>query len=416
MKTKNIDLINQKIYYEELSNGLKVYLVKDDRFDSYVVSYFTNYGALDLSFYYQNELKETNPGIAHFLEHKVFETKDETSIFEFFDKSGTISNAFTSYVMTNYWISGNKNYANNLNKILSFVNSPNITEKNVEKEKGIISEELKMYEDTVDWKIDFEISKMVFKNSNFRHDIGGRVEDIMKITKEELELCYDVFYNPVNMSLVICGNIDIEKTREIIKKHKLLNAKKKGELPIKKEVPEPFEVVEKEKNIEIKNISPRINFVIKLEESEFDYENQIKYAMIVDSLFGSCSVFREKWENKLFKTLYGVSYYVDRRILLSFYSITDKPDELVKAIKEEFQKEISQKSFNLAKKNYVLKTLNSYSTNKGLNLSIAFMLNQYGKIIDLKEVIDSISLSDVEELRKSIDLENSSLLKINFPK
>lgn len=416
MEIKRLELINNDLYHETLDNGLNIYLVKDKRFDDYYISYFTNYGGMDLDFYHKDKIVHTTPGLAHFLEHKLFDKETEETVFDFFSKSGSKVNAFTSYTMTAYILLGEKNFFPNLNKVLSYVNNFSISPEKVEKEKGIITEELRMYEDYPDWKIDHEITKMVFQKSNLRHDVGGSVEDIQKISKEELEFVYDVFYHPKNMAIVITGNIDLEKTIETIRNHESFKKYELRNLVKKVVSDEKIDVVEKEKEIFIKGLSsPRMNYVFKVEKGEYDYKRYSIMSIFLKIVFGPTSEFFEKGENNYFKTfssnvLHGDSYY-----LLDFNSLTDDAEKLVDLIKEEIKtKKLEEKDLELMKKACLLEELGACSNNESLARTLSFMINRNSLNLDPKKIIDEISLEDLENFRKDLDLENTSLLKVNY--
>ena len=209
---KEIELVglDKTIYTETLSNGLEIYLIPYDNKKNYYISYATRYGS-DIKNFKVND-KEYNPplGIAHYLEHKMFEEESGIDPFEFFSQTGTDANASTSYDNTQYICYGNKNFKENLKYLIRFVNSPFFTDENVEKEKGIITEEIKMYRDIPDYKLEMQLRECLYHNSPRRIDIAGTVEEINKITKEDLYNCYNNFYSPNNMFILIVGNFKIE--------------------------------------------------------------------------------------------------------------------------------------------------------------------------------------------------------------
>ena len=188
MKEIFLNGIDQTIYYEELKNGLKVVLIPILNKKDYYVNYTTKYGSINLDFIPNNSDKvyKSPKGIAHFLEHKMFEQESGEDPFTFFSKTGTSSNAGTSYKNTSYYIYGMNALKENLNYLINFVNEPYFTDKNVEKEKGIIIEEIKMYDDNPDWILSEEIAKATFKTHPIRYDIAGYPETVNSITKEKL--------------------------------------------------------------------------------------------------------------------------------------------------------------------------------------------------------------------------------------
>ena len=240
IKLKDLDI---SLYKEVLDNGLEVYLVPMDNKKNYYINYATKYGSETSEFIPvgESDYVRVPDGVAHFLEHKMFEQASGIDPFTFFSESGTDSNAATSYDSTQYICLGNKNIYDNLRYLLHFVNSPYFTDKNVEKEKGIIAEELNMYSDIPEYQLENKLRENIYKNNPRRIDIGGTVESINKITKEDLYLCYNNFYSPNNMFLIVVGNFNKEKAIEIINEE-MKNVSNKGKAK-KKEVREPDKII-----------------------------------------------------------------------------------------------------------------------------------------------------------------------------
>ena len=222
MKTIELVGLDQNVYYEKLENGLEVYLIPYTNKSNYTMHYLTKYGSIQTTFIpYGKKEKITVPdGIAHFLEHKMFEQEDGIDPFTFASKTGTYSNASTNYECTRYYFEGNKAFSENLNYLLDFVGSPYFTDENVEKEKGIIGQEIKQYDDEAEWAFEEVMKKALLQKDNHRVDIAGTVESIYKITKEDLYNTYYTFYQPSNMMLLISGEFDQNEAIEIIKNNK----------------------------------------------------------------------------------------------------------------------------------------------------------------------------------------------------
>jgi len=195
MKEIELKGLDVTLYTEKFDNDLDIYLLPLKNKKNYFISYATHFGSDVLSFTDNEDKTHTPPlGIAHFLEHKMFEQESGEDPFTFFSQSGTDSNASTSYDNTQYICSGTKKFRENLRYLIKFVNSPYYTDENVEKEKGIIAEEIKMYADIPDYKLELKLRECLYKNSPRRIDIAGTVQEINKITKEDLYDCYNSFY------------------------------------------------------------------------------------------------------------------------------------------------------------------------------------------------------------------------------
>ncbi|CAM5717858.1 putative zinc protease [Streptomyces afghaniensis 772] [Streptomyces afghaniensis] len=204
--------LQEELYYEKLANGLKVYILPKKGFNKTFCTFTTNYGSVDNTFIplEGSEFTQVPDGIAHFLEHKLFE-KEDGDVFQDFSKQGASANAFTSFTRTAYLFSSTSNVANNLETLINFVQEPYFTEKTVEKEKGIIGQEITMYDDNPDWRLYFGLIENMFVHHPVKIDIAGTIESISHITKDMLYECYNTFYHPSNMLLFIVGPVDPEE-------------------------------------------------------------------------------------------------------------------------------------------------------------------------------------------------------------
>lgn len=204
--------LQEELYYEKLANGLKVYILPKKGFNKTFCTFTTNYGSVDNTFIplEGSEFTQVPDGIAHFLEHKLFE-KEDGDVFQDFSKQGASANAFTSFTRTAYLFSSTSNVANNLETLINFVQEPYFTEKTVEKEKGIIGQEITMYDDNPDWRLYFGLIENMYVHHPVKIDIAGTIESISHITKDMLYECYNTFYHPSNMLLFIVGPVDPEE-------------------------------------------------------------------------------------------------------------------------------------------------------------------------------------------------------------
>lgn len=212
----NYDILNETLYSYTHSSGLKVYMAIKPGFTKSCAYFSTNYGSTTNRFVPKGatEAITVPDGVAHFLEHKVFEQPDGASVFDAFSKYGAYANAYTSFNMTTYYFWCTENFRENLKTLVEFVQTPYFTDENVAKEQGIIGQEIKMYEDDPNWSCYFNMLQGLYYNHTVRLDIAGTVESISKITKDTLYTCYNTFYNPSNMTLCLVGDFcpeDMEK-------------------------------------------------------------------------------------------------------------------------------------------------------------------------------------------------------------
>lgn len=220
MKIIDYPDFDEKVYQEVLANGLTVNIVPKVGFHKTYASFTVNYGSVDSTFISLNDNKITNrpDGVAHFLEHKLFEKADYDA-FELFGQLGADSNAFTSYTKTSYLFSTVENVRKCIETLLDFVQSPYFTNDSVEKEKGIIAQEIMMYDDDYNWRLYSGIVENLYPNSPLSKDIAGTVESIKNISTKDLYECYQAFYQPSNMDLFVVGAVDPDEVISWIKEN-----------------------------------------------------------------------------------------------------------------------------------------------------------------------------------------------------
>lgn len=207
----------ETLFQERLANGLQVMVLPKRQFLRTFGILSVHYGSLDSKFELPGRgAVEVPPGIAHFLEHKLFE-EEEGSVFDRFAAWGASVNAFTSYNQTSYFFTTIDHWRESLAYLLEFVHTPHLTEENVEKERGIIEQELRMYADYPEHRIVATLLENLYHENPVRLDIGGTVESVRSITLAELQLCYDTFYQPGNMALVVVGDVEPQAVLELVR-------------------------------------------------------------------------------------------------------------------------------------------------------------------------------------------------------
>lgn len=208
-------ITGDKIVKLKHSSGLDIYVCEMEGFSTTEALFGTKYGSINTTFKTKadKDFVTVPEGIAHFLEHKLFENKD-TDVFELYAKTGASANAFTSFDKTCYMFSCSENYEQSLRILLSFVQEPYFTQQSVDKEQGIIGQEIKMCDDNPSWRVFFNMLNGMYYNHPVKIDIAGTIDSISKIDAPLLYRCYNTFYNLHNMVLSIAGNV---KEQEVIK-------------------------------------------------------------------------------------------------------------------------------------------------------------------------------------------------------
>ncbi len=215
MEKKYIKKIDETLYIKHYENGLTAVFIPKNDFNKVHASVTAKFGSLNNNFLVNDEEYEIVDGIAHFLEHKMFE-KESGDMFEKFSEGGASANAYTSFDHTCYYFSCSDNFQKNFSTLLEMMTTPYYTDQTVDKEKGIIAEEIKMYDDDVNWILYYEILKNLYEYHPLSIDIGGSVESINKITKEDLYLCYNSFYHPRNLLVTVVGNFDVNEADKLV--------------------------------------------------------------------------------------------------------------------------------------------------------------------------------------------------------
>ncbi len=210
MRKTDYAAIGETLYESRLPNGLPVFVVPKPGYCKSFACFVTNYGGADRRFTLNGERKDTPAGVAHYLEHKMFDTPDGGNALMILDAAGANANAFTSETMTAYYFSCTQRFEEDLRTLLRFVSVPYYTQQSVDKERGIIGQELRMYEDDPDNAVYMELMRLLFAHSPLRDDVGGTVESIQLITPQVLYDCHKVFYHPSNMALCVVGDVDPE--------------------------------------------------------------------------------------------------------------------------------------------------------------------------------------------------------------
>ena len=210
MKTLEYPRLGEKVFRETLSNGLEVVVVSKPSHAKHYAFFAVRYGGMDMRFQLGGRWQDTPAGIAHYLEHKMFDT-EEGNVLQELAKNGAADNAFTSSSMTAYYIQCTEKFYENLRILLSFVSVPYFTQESVDKEQGIIAQEIRMIEDEPDWQVYANLMKCLYRDSPVRVPVVGSIESIRRITPQVLYDCHRAFYTPSNMVLVCVGAMDPEK-------------------------------------------------------------------------------------------------------------------------------------------------------------------------------------------------------------
>jgi len=375
------ETIGETLYKEKLSNGLTVFLLPKQEMAKTYAIFGTNYGSIDQDFVPigQKERIKVPEGIAHFLEHKLFE-KEDRDVFQDFGKQGASANAFTSFTSTAYLFSATDNIMENTKTLIDFVQDPYFSESSVEKEKGIIAQEITMYDDQPDWQSFMGTIKSLFHNHPVNIDIAGTVESIQDITKDDLYTCYQTFYHPENMVIFIAGNFNAEEMMAMIQKNQAAKTFEKME-DIQRFYPEePETVAEKKKILEMPVSIPKSIVGIKEKSVPQDPLEFIKVDLYLDIIMDHFYSKGGQFYQDLYQSgLIDSSFYYETSIEKNFgYSMiggnTEQPDEFAEKVQAQLlslsTKVIPNDKFETLKRKKIGQVLRSMN-------SVEYIANQY---------------------------------------
>lgn len=342
--------VKEKLYVKKLENGLTVMIMPKKNIQKKYMIWATNFGSIDNKFIAPNDKEETNipDGVAHFLEHKMFEQQNGTNSLDTLTALGVNANAYTTTDHTCYLFECTDNFYPAMDELMDYVQNPYFTDQNVEKEKGIIGQEIQMYDDYPSWAVYMNAMKCMYKNNPIIIDIAGSIESISKIDKEVLYKCYNTFYHPSNMVMCFAGDFEPEALIEEVKK-RLKPTEKHGE--IKRIYPEEPEQIVKKENTQNMEVSMPI-FVIGIKDvinnknctSSSIVKKHIAIEILLNMLIGKSS--------KLYKKLYEAELitgepYLDYEFSKQYahVSITGQSNDPKKVL-EKFEAEIKQMKEN----------------------------------------------------------------------
>lgn len=401
--------IDETVYEAELNNGLKLFVIPKTGFQKTFVTYTTQFGSLDRKFKpHGSEDYVTVPdGVAHFLEHKLFENEEE-DLFTAFAEDNAQVNAFTSFDRTSYLFSATDNVESNIKRLLTMVETPYFTEASVEKEKGIIAEEIKMYQEQPGYKLMFNTLRAMYESHPIRVDIAGSVESIYEITKEDLYLCYETFYHPSNMVLFVVGDVDVDHIYNVVADHENQRDKTNQPRIVRDALKEQDSVKEKVVTEKMKLQSPRImlgfkNTPLTDVPDRLLVKKDLEMTLFFELLFGEETDFYQMLLNEeLIDETFGYQFVLEPTYSFSMItSATQQPDKLKKLLLDELEAKqgnlTDAEAFNLLKKQFIGEFIS------GLN-SPEYIANQYTKLyfegvslFDLLDIVESITLESVNE-------------------
>ncbi len=392
---------DETVFFEQLDNGLAVYLLQKKGYEKTYATFTTRYGSIDNRFKKDGQWVNVPDGIAHFLEHKMFES-EQGDVFQEFGRLGASANAFTSFSRTAYLFSATSLIEQNLETLIDFVQDPYFTEESVEKEKGIITQEIQMYQDNPGWRLFFGLIESMYAKHPVRIDIAGTPESIDQITADDLYTCYRTFYHPSNMVLFVVGNIDPAETLALIKANQ---AKKDytDRPAIERDYgTEPQEVAKKRVELELDVKTPKV--LIGYKDSSLGGQEQLRRELTSELLLHllfdqTSSTYLELYEDGLIDDTFSFDYSSEEEFAFATFGMeTEDPNRFIAAyekllaVRPEFEETEVVRKRNMMQGKF-LRSLNSPE----------FIANQFSRhalagtnLFTLPTLIASITKEEIE--------------------
>lgn len=412
--------VKEKLYIEKLENGLTVMVIPKAGIQKKYVIWGTNYGSNDNKFIVPGESNETEVpnGVAHFLEHKLFEQENGTNSLDTLTALGVNANAYTTNDHTAYLFECTDNFYEALDELMDYVQHPYFTDENVEKEKGIIGQEIMMYDDYPEWQVYLNAMKAMYHENPIKIDITGTIETISHIDKEILYKCYRTFYNPSNMAIVISGDFEPKAILEEIKK-RLIKSDKQGEIKRINSIEKESIVQEKiEKKFEVS----RPLFTIGIKDNPNDQDEIVKKHLSIEILMNliigrSSKLYQKLYNDGIISGQPSLDYEFGKTYahILITGQCTDPEkvyEEFKKEVKNIKEEGIQEKDFERIKKMIYGGYIKEYNDVQDI---ARIFLSDYFKGInafDYLEEMESINLNYVNQILIDIFKEEKMILSI----
>ncbi len=420
------ELTGESMYFGTHRSGLGIYIIPKKEYSGTYAIFGTRYGSVDSKFVVpgETEVTEVPDGIAHYLEHKMFDQPDGSNVFDKFSKYGGNANAFTSFNITAYLFSATANFEENLATLLDYVQSPYYTDETVAKEQGIIGQEIRMYDDNPGWKLFFNYINCLYNEHPVKKEIAGTVESISHITADYLYKCYNTFYNLSNMSIVITGNVDVDSAVRVIE----AGIKKNEPFtePIKKIYPEePAHIASPYAERRMAISSPMFMLGFKDTDVNMDgrslLKKNIEISILLRMLLGKGSdIYKKLYDMNLINSTFATDYTMQPDY--GFTAVEGEsrdPQRVYDIILEELEKVrengLDREAFERAKKVMWGKYIRSHNDIEDYAVTFIQLLFMGIDYFDYYEVYKTVTYEDAAARFNSHFIRENSALSVVKP-
>lgn len=397
--------LSEVLYQETLASGLNVFLLPKAGFQQVFAIFTTRYGSIDSVFKTKSEKQYTTvpEGIAHFLEHKMFEAEDG-DVFSQFARFGASANAFTSFDQTSYLFSGTENVHENIRTLLDFVQQPYFTDENVEKEKGIIGQEIRMYEDNPETRVFYGLLQAMYGQHPVRLDIAGSVESIAEIDKEILYRCYETFYHPSNMVFLVVGGFDPDIVMNLIRTNQADKSFDPAPDIERFYAEEPVPVASAQSTVHLNVKEPRC--LIGWKDARIGLtgkaliQQEVLTGVLLDTLFGrSSDLYHELIDDKLIDQQFSWEYELTPGY---GYSVvggnSSEPEQLVARVRQAVDKVLAEglneQEFERSRKKAIGRFMSSLDFPGYVGRSLTSYILKDADLFDTLNILESLQLDD----------------------
>lgn len=398
------DRVGESYFEIDHPTGLKIFVYPKEGYNSTYAIFGTHYGSIHNSFRKNSgDVISVPDGIAHFLEHKLFEC-EEGDAFARYAKTGANANAYTSFDRTCYLFSCTDHFEESFEILLDFVTKPYFTKETVQKEQGIIGQEIKMYDDSPDWCCMFNMLSKMYEHHPVRIDIAGTVESIAKITPEYLYSCYHTFYNLHNMALTVVGNVGVDTVLSVADRM----LQKSEDITVESFFePEPVGVSEHFVEQKMPVGLPMFNLGFKEDSSRLLSTEEIAYTDILLIMLASQNspMYRDLLDSGLINSSFSHEFFEGEGFCVTIFAGESREPEkaaqmIKKYIREAKKNGLSEEDFEIAKRAVYGENLAAFNSVSGIANA---MMDYYFSDRELYAYIDAVANTSFEDVTKRLD-------------
>ena len=419
MKQITCSRLGETLYHHTHQSGLEIYILPKAGYSKSYAIFATKYGSADADFLNPHTGKRISvpDGVAHFLEHKMFEQPDGTDAFAEFSKSGADANAFTSFLTTAYLFSCTAGFYDNLRHLLDFVQTPYFTKENVAKEQGIIGQEIRMYEDDPGWRSYFNVIEAMYHTNPVRRDIAGTVESIATITPELLYDCYNTFYHPSNMILFCTGDVTAEQVVKTAEQVIRPEYRDLGEIT-RYRPQEPDSVFQHEVTQTLSVAQPLFYLGIKSKPQQNLLKQELTGAVLMEAVLGkSASLYQELYGQGLITPSFGTEVTCEREYAHVIMGGTapdprKTADSLKQGLKKIKDQGLAPEDFSRAKKVILGDSIRMFNSVEQIANNFINALFRGGSLFDAPQLLSQMTVEDCNSMMNELFCEDAMALSI----